>query len=368
MGPIPQTGPHSNVVKGTVTKIEGNGSIATRIYVSVDLKEDLRDNSANLDSAIPRPGRFEDGLFTFGTSQGVVQVGLTGEDGNGQHYIQRSDGIEIPFLISKENQQTVEGRVAQLTITGTSATVKLSITAGTLIANHVGGTLTFAGLGTTITSVSPETGTIEVDYVSALPFTLYDDDGPFTPALPPLDIATDAFALAYIHILADGGGNTSYDTLDVPFTLNLETIPESEGNSLINLIRPHVNSDSLRSAKYWVAYVLQGFQYETHKDYDSDYEILYPGATNFGGSIVFAEQIREGFDEGLPNNSNNEQLSFEEFWGETTAHEIGHQFGLGHDNGWLMHEFHAQSKLAFHPLDLRNLRAQIAGPAKLPAP
>lgn len=95
----------------------------------------------------------------------------------------------------------------------------------------------------TIASVDVQAGSVTFQYATPIPFELRDDDQAFTPALPPLDATIDAFSEAYIKVLADGGGAASFESSDVPLKLNIS----EDDTDLKNYVRPHVQSNALRS-------------------------------------------------------------------------------------------------------------------------
>lgn len=63
-----------------------------------------------------------------------------------------------------------------------------------------------------------------------------------------------------------------------------------------------------------------------------------------------------------------EEANYEDNWRNTTAHEIGHHFGLEHENGWLMADgstLHLPQHRQFHLNDLDKLR-RSNGPVPVP--
>jgi hypothetical protein len=71
---------------------------------------------------------------------------------------------------------------------------------------------------------------------------------------------------------------------------------------------------------------------------------------------VFRETVRDWLDASDPA-----PWSVDEVLRKTTVHELGHLFGLTHDNGMIMSQGHT-GELCFHPEDIHKIRERSEGP------
>ena len=93
MAAPPTTGPEKNFVDGNLTGVVGNGTVAQRVNLNVNLKTGLtpQDNSANLDSIPSDNGRFENGWIKIGSGGGTPgQTQTSALLGNGDDYVRKS--------------------------------------------------------------------------------------------------------------------------------------------------------------------------------------------------------------------------------------------------------------------------------------
>ena len=96
------------------------------------------------------------------------------------------------------------------------------------------------------------------------------------------------------------------------------------------------------SRKFWVVLVKTGFQTNANKDYDPDIEGTWRGAAHKEGVLLLEESIKdwiatpstypEGGGDGIDPDKNgdpNRQSRRQEI----LNHEVGHLFGLKHEDG-----------------------------------
>ncbi len=360
MAAPPAGGPAKNFVDGHLTKGEGNGQVAQRVYLSVNLCTGLtpQDHSANPDSTPSGNGRFENGWIKIGSGGGTPgQTQTSTLLGNGDDYVRKDAGIDIPALVSKTGQSDVSGKV----IAWSGSAFTLHVSSGTLSTNYNGGSLNVAGVAATITTVNTNGGTNVVNVTAAptIPFVLHDDDAVSHPYQPDTSLrqASDStnqnlFAAAYIRPAYDlGGGATPH-----VFKRNVE----SSADATTQLTAGH---DSTSYPRYWTVYVQGAFQGMTHisfpgvvaadSDPNSEAGVLgiAPGLDS-SGALVFVETIRDSeINSGIPAGH---------LLRKTTAHETGHQFGLDHENNSIMQQGYPVP-LLFAPRHIDDMR-KIANP------
>ena len=99
----PSSGPEKNFVDGHLTRIDGDGIVARRAFLSENLRTGLtpNDNSDNMTSSSDK-GRFENGWIKIGSGTGTPgQTQTSGLDGNGDDFVVKTAGIDIPVVVSK---------------------------------------------------------------------------------------------------------------------------------------------------------------------------------------------------------------------------------------------------------------------------
>ena len=171
MGAPPETGGEANVVRGVLRGVSGDGSVAQRVYLNVDLRNDLWDGSLNLDSSPAGNGRFEKGWIKIG--EGSVQRETRDLVGNGDRYVRKDGGIDIPAKVTKEGERDVSGKVVEW---DGQKEFRLVVTSGTLSTNYNGGMLNVAGVSVGIATVVSGSNIVRVVSVPSIPFILHDDD------------------------------------------------------------------------------------------------------------------------------------------------------------------------------------------------
>lgn len=360
---VPTTGAQRNSASGNVTAIAGNGTVAQRVTLSVNLATGLpsgADGSPNLSSATPRNGRFENGTIIIGTGgSAATTANLLG---NGNAFVRKDAGITIPFVVSKAGQANVSGNV--IALAGTTFTLR--ITAGALVAGHNGGTITVAGVAMGITGVNVGARTVTVGALANIPFVLVDDDAFTLPSNPDLGGMDTAFNPCYILVVRDGGGGNHNDQT-VPFLLNIA------GNAnFVNAYEANRGSKNNERDQFWVVYVVSAFQPEAYitfadgtfvGDGDSAFEGLTRGivigevsntalARGGNGALIFRECVR---DSGI-NNA---------LYQRVVAHEVGHQFGMAHSTSLMSSSVNnGDSADTFEDRHVNLIRCRVKSPGQ----
>ena len=353
MAAPPTTGAEKNTVEGTLTAVTGNGTVAQRAFLGVNLNTGLtpQDPSANLSGT--GNGRFENGWIKIGSGAGTPGETQTIDLlGNGDDYARKDGGIDVPVLVSKTGQADVSGNL----IAWSSILFSLNISSGTLTTNYNGGTLNVAGVTTTISSVSTNGGinTITVTAAPAIPFVLHDDDAASHPFQPNISLmqASDStnqnlFATAYIRLVYDLGSGVKTNL----FQMNVESTADA-------LAQLSAGRDSTSYPRFWTAYVqgtFQGMPLITLPglvagDSDPNNEAGVLGITpglNSLGALIFVETIRDSEVTG--------GIAVGSLLQKTTTHETGHQFGLDHENNSIMQQGYPVP-LVFAPRHLNDIR------------
>lgn len=319
MGPVV-----GNLVTGNVTGIAGGTTAATNLTLSVDLRTGLtpQDISPNLSSGT-NLGRFENGWIRLGTNQ--VQCSV---NGNGDTFVRNGGGFNIPAEIVSGGNTVSAGQV--ITLSGGT----FNITANLGASSYAGGTLRVAGTPFTITANT--SSNVTVSGTPQIPFVLHDDDDDSVlPRLPDVSGMAPKWQAAYIVPLFDTGQNTTND----PFRLN--------SNDQDPVTRPHWREgrgSPMSSVGYWVVMVKNGFQTTTFEpggqgDNDCNSESTWRAAATLEleSVMLLEESIRDwiaapggaaGVDPdttGAPGRQMRRQ--------EILNHEVGHLFGLIHDDG-----------------------------------
>ncbi|HQL65715.1 MAG TPA: hypothetical protein PLS78_07650, partial [bacterium] len=163
MEEVPTTGPERNFIDGYIVKITGDSTKATVVYVENCSPQAIDDGSDCLPTG---NGRFEKGKIRIGSDQ----IETANIDGNGENYLQKSTGINIPFTITK-GSVTKSGKVKSMNDIGDKiflfdTTITETNFAGGII-NTCGDTffVDYSGVDTCVVNTTP-----------TLSFKVWDDD------------------------------------------------------------------------------------------------------------------------------------------------------------------------------------------------
>jgi hypothetical protein len=350
----------NNIVSANVVSISGSSSVATGLALDVNLRTGLnpQDNSQNLSDSPPGNGRFENGWVKIG----VDQVQTTVIDGNGDTFVQRTAGFNLPSQIVMNGGTLDSGQVVALA--GSLFTVTGNL--GTNL--YIGGS--FRAAGTSFTISTNTANTVTVTSVSpTIPIVLHDDDDDgILPHLPDTALMVEKFAPAYILPLIDGGGDLANNKQSVSFTANDDHRSHSALDAEFNKTGAF-ESESYRSSYYWIAYILTAYQGWVTLDYDPDGTNEWgPNGVNGGGTslrrgaLYFHESTR---DYGAQNSLGASQLTILER--RLVVHEIGHQFGLEDNTGGIYDYsliYNLSSDPQFLPSHLAIMRSKIDSPGE----
>jgi hypothetical protein len=331
----------ANVIKGNITSISGNATMATR----VDVNQNLDDGSPMLPNPNPNvtSGRFENGTITIGS--GAQATPTRNLRGNGATYVETvtGSGFNIPFVIRRAGATQASGQV--IALAGTVFTVT-----GNLSRARAGDEFSVTGVSMVVQSVNTQNNTVTVQQLMNIPFELVDDDA----ATYPFNVDTflmqdqdssalNLFAPAYIRPTYDLGAGAK----QAGFNRNIETTQELTNQ--LNAGRDFTSSDG-----YWVVYLQGSFQDVTTADDDPNSEIttgVVAGVTlslKYDGSLIYTEAIRDV--------EINQQFGTNAYLRKTVVHEVGHQFGLDHPEGGIMQQGFPVPNLNFTPVSLDKLR------------
>ena len=340
----PTTGAEKNTADGNLTGIVGNGTVAQRVNLNINLKTGFtpQDNSDNLTAGTDN-GRFENGWIKIGSGGGTPgQTQTSALLGNGDDYVRKDAGIDIPAVVSKTGQSDVRGKV----IAWSGSAFTLSVSSGTLSTNYNGGSLNVAGVSATITTVSG-TNVVNVTAAPTIPFVLHDDDAASHPYQPNTSLmqASDStnqnlFAAAFIRPTYDLGSGAKTNS----FKRNVEN-----ADAVAQLT---AGRDSTSYPRFWTAYVQGAFQGRIGEDTDPNSEGTHLGRTpnlDSSGALVFVEAIRDcESNGGIPAGL---------LLRKVTTHETGHEFGLDHEYNSIMQQGYPVP-LLFAPRHLDDMRSR----------
>ena len=325
MAAPPTTGPEKNTVDGSLAGVVGDGTVAQRVHLSVNLKTGLAppDNSANLTAGTGN-GRFENGWIQIGSGGGTPGQTQTSDLlGNGDDYVRKDAGIDIPASVSRSGQPDVIGKI----IAWSGPAFTLNISSGTLSTNYNGGSLNVAGVSATISTISGS-NIVNVTAPPTIPFVLHDDDVASHPYQPNTSLmqASDStnqnlFAAAYVR----PAHHVQHGTNIAPFLRNVEG-----GTDFGSQMDAGCDSTSL--PRFWTVYIQGMLQGSILADRDPNTEPIGFGRSFLSsrGGAVFVEPVREyEARQGLQTGT---------VLKKTTIHEIGHQFTLQDNTGGLMNQ------------------------------
>ena len=359
-----------NELTSTVNDIVGMGTALTEVKTVGILGDPAP--STDLDAAAPSNGRFENGTLLLGT--GATQKTITPLTASGQRRVTfPATSLAGLAFAARDNDiillpGRMSGTITEVVKNGTDFDWTLNITAHNETPidwpDFVGGTLTVGeGVDMPITAVDSATNKVTTSAMS-IPLTVRDDDDltllPFMPAAV-APILVNAYRDVYmVAQLAPSGNNTL-------LTVKLNLLPDE-----MDTIK-HIDNDSNAADDYWVAYVEWIHQFHVAQDYDQNNESTpdLGSGRGWGGGTSCAtalETARDSFNNG-PSAGQYPGFGYATFidlgW-RTTAHEIGHEFGLDHNNGGLMSfaEAPAATSQHFSPGDQVLLRRRVRSPGR----
>ena len=224
-----------------------------------------------------------------------------------------------------------------------------------------------------ITDVIPSSSAVEVSQLQ-IPFVLVDDDQTTTIIASDVSGVRSAFEEAYVLAVPDGGGKASNNAKSVPFVRNTPV----DDPGLLSMVAGHWGSRNNESDFFWVAYVVSAHEFAPclavdgaiRGDGDPDreqpvYGITPPGKTThptnlaIGGdvSFIFIEAERDG-------RASAKRRIWKKFHHPVNvAHEVGHQFGLHHDQVGLMKgTLDLKTRLIFKPQSINLIRNRVKSP------
>jgi hypothetical protein len=287
-------------------------------------------------------GRFQNGRLTFGVgAEAFVASVLTGngDDASGEYVLGSLFGGSVPPQYSIP-YQAIQGTLRERagTVIWWNTATRVFTLSPALPGAFVGGTLRVAGQDWPIVAVSG--GDVTVGGTQEIPAHLVDDDAaehPFavsTALLQPVaDPTQNPFAQAYVipRLWTPPGA-----TLTAPFTRNVcgDCQPSSldELQAVVAALTAGRDSPASTPA-FWIAYVQGAFQLSTRRDDDPNAESaalgMAPGLCDASGAMILTESLRDAIANGGLTGCVN-------YDSKTSAHEVGHQFGLTHECGGIM--------------------------------
>jgi hypothetical protein len=323
-----------NNLTGNVIALAPGATLAT-----VDVNIRTLDGSADLDSAPPQNGRFENGVLHCGPRASDLL-------GNGTNSFAPAAGgvIEIPFIMVDANQLNfVSGTLTLMTQSATFTNLALSV--GTLTPGaYVGGTVRLGsatdpaydivanGMSSVITGTNAKAPYRAND----------DDDDTLLPHDPDLSLLESILLEAYVVVVNDGGGNIANNNSTVTFVPNVNSTAE-----MTAIQTAEFQSANNRNNEFWITWLLCAYQPNTNPaapiatnvagraDVDPDTESsliglgtadgnlanpVQPGVEN-SGAFIFIETLREAVGA-------YGAASFADLLRATIAHELLHPLGL----------------------------------------
>lgn len=283
-------------------------------------------------------------------------------DGNGDRYVRRNEGIEIPALVRKRWWQ---GRVSGKVIAWDGGRVfTLGELSEPLSDKYNGGTLTVAGVPMRIESVEGS-NVVTVTATATIPFVLHDDAASM-PRLPDIGVLSNIVADAYVKVICDDGGNHANNKNNVPFVRNSDAESQAGLNGVLALTGA-LESDANRAARFWVGYIIAIFRNRldtagpcARGDSDPDTETGLGGSNGTKGAVAIHETILE-YQRAYSWSGSHADL----VWGRVTAHDLGHQLGCPDrsvNNGIMSADLYNPGDIRFIPDDLHIIRSRPASP------
>lgn len=355
---------------------------------------DTNDPSPNITEG-NNAGRFENGTIHLGEPvPGGSRAAFRTIFGNGPNFLRLPVGtfLGLSATLSSQSGFTMEGTISKIAKDPSDGSYiwTLSVAdvdAGTWALFHQG-TISIGGPNTPIEIIDVEPGQPNLRKVITsqmkIPFSADDDDNlnllPFMPnALNPL--FTAAYSDAYLEARTISAVN---DVLHVPVENYIYAF-DDKGIPLLDPLVAESQLIPLRANDYWVGYLIWSHEWQAKFDYDPNMEGLDLDAVASGRgqawpdnrpakATVAVEVTRETFYNGIVSAQEWTNFGYGSFmtllW-RTAAHEIGHEFGLGHmpPDGTLMSaaspnmtDVTFESNTHFRPTDLNEIRGRPHSP------
>ncbi|MCS7048802.1 MAG: hypothetical protein NZ483_05865, partial [Verrucomicrobiae bacterium] len=314
----------ANYFVATIAEIIEQEGRPVRVRVTQNLGG--LDTSPNL-SVGGGNGRFQNGHIAFPNLVYLVHA-ETDLDGNGTNFLHKAAGFNLPFTIITNGVVAASGTVRRLNDLGNSKVLRLQ-TNDPLSTNFEGHQIDVAGSVATIEKVLPGPKRVRVPASYVITCAVHDDDSDLLlPKLPNMELASTALAQAYVAVRLDTPAVAVHSATNSEFVANV-----SRSTVLGSLVSARWGSRTLNANDFWVAFVYSAFQGPTYtnsfltppdwlrfsdRDPNSEGRVLLgvTRAGHVGGSLVFAESIRDGGGGALPYTEAG-----------VVTHELGHAVG-----------------------------------------
>ena len=334
------------------------GLDSTDLFLNNEAVATLDDTSEDEDDG--KDGRFQNGSLTGLTAAGVKIKS------NGNLNFTLDAAATVAFTITK-GTNTLAGDMTDLAFAGTESTLTVG---GIVMTNDQfkDGTVTIRGVGYGVKGNTA--GTVVTTTKVLIDFIAVDDDD--NSVLPNAGYAdtslmAQGFMAAYILPINDGGGAATNDTTTVVSTVNMPNAQPAFEAFFLRDSAPN-EKDS-----FWVVYVLSTFQDTPNDDWDSDGTAGEGGTGGVTWSLTSTSVLKRG---GQGSSANRETIR-DRLTNGTKAkaglearvitHEVGHQFGLGHNTD-IMFVTNQDGPLgaAFHfsNMDQNLLRGRVKSPGE----
>ncbi|GEM_PF-2439632 len=348
-----------NEVSGEIVDMTPKDSAtANKFFVS----NNLDDGSRNLSDAPAQNGQFENGILTIPTRLGVLNI-----QGNGDDFVQGAAVLNITpisFTATDDDwfgNSTMAGTITGITHNNTNWVLALNVINPGAVdwPDFIGGTISIGG-GPLMAIPNTSKVDIEAEVKDLrIPYTLKDDDT-IVGDIPDPDARgiETTYAPVYIVPLFDTGNETPLE----PFTVN------SHWGQQLDQIRSSRGAP-LSTDQCWIVSVLGAYQMDRDRynppagalglaaiprrgDNDPDREGTSRAAAwqavDAHGVIMGEESIRDWIARPAPNGPGGVDPAAGGAAGaarqwrrqEILNHEIGHLFGLEHDDGQIINNPH----------------------------
>jgi hypothetical protein len=346
--PADPTAPERNFIQGEILALnppegfptlEPNRAVLAPEATEVPLA--LADGSPDHDQGAG--GRFEHGRLCIGalgtpplqpnglvcTAPAVTVIRL---DGNGSNYVQREAGIHVPVTLEPPDGSPLPPLTSSIA-SWDRETAQVRLTEAGVPAGYAHGTLVVGGGRFAVSGLNE--GTVQLGADARLPFYLVDDDSVSHPfSIHQTDYLRAGSDDPTQNILAQAYVTVRYDLPNfssVPaFRRNLNDTLEDWQRQLLQ----GRDKTTVSTPSFWAMYLQGAFQASAVQDNDPDGETpvtvgATPSFTDEFGTLILVETIQDAL-----------RLLPQCPWllAETTAHELGHQFGMRHREGGVMQD------------------------------